>query len=137
MIDAVDEFARAALSPEMRDGDTFKAETTAPADATRLEAPRRLQRPLALSEPRHDLDHHTINHTQPTNQRTNIMHIPKNDIPVKIDAPGAVARHLPDFGDRLRSDRRRVLHAGSRRRPRATAGRARRTTPATPPTGAT
>jgi len=27
------------------------------------------------------------------------MHISKNDIPVKIDAPGAVARHLPDFGD--------------------------------------
>lgn len=26
------------------------------------------------------------------------MHITKNDIPVKIDAPGAVARHLPDFG---------------------------------------
>jgi hypothetical protein len=26
------------------------------------------------------------------------MHIAKNDIPVKIDAPGAVARHLPDFG---------------------------------------
>ena len=38
VIDAVDEFARAALSPEMRDGDTFKAETTAPDDATRLEA---------------------------------------------------------------------------------------------------
>lgn len=26
------------------------------------------------------------------------MHMPKNDIPTKIDAPGAVARHLPDFG---------------------------------------
>ena len=26
------------------------------------------------------------------------MHITKNDIPTKIDAPGAVARHLPDFG---------------------------------------
>lgn len=26
------------------------------------------------------------------------MHITKNDIPVKIDAPGAHARHLPDFG---------------------------------------
>ncbi|MDO8365032.1 MAG: cupin domain-containing protein [Actinomycetota bacterium] len=26
------------------------------------------------------------------------MHITKNDIPVKINAPGAVARHLPDFG---------------------------------------
>jgi len=26
------------------------------------------------------------------------MHITKNDIPIKIDAPGAVARHLPDFG---------------------------------------
>ncbi len=26
------------------------------------------------------------------------MHITKNDIPTRIDAPGAVARHLPDFG---------------------------------------
>lgn len=26
------------------------------------------------------------------------MHISKNDIPVKIDAPGAVVRQLPDFG---------------------------------------
>ncbi|MGH9137391.1 MAG: cupin domain-containing protein [Acidimicrobiales bacterium] len=26
------------------------------------------------------------------------MHISKDDIPVKIDAPGAVARQLPDFG---------------------------------------
>ena len=26
------------------------------------------------------------------------MHISKQDIPVKIDAPGAVARQLPDFG---------------------------------------
>jgi len=26
------------------------------------------------------------------------MHASKNDLPVKIDAPGAHARHLPDFG---------------------------------------
>ena len=26
------------------------------------------------------------------------MHVSKQDIPVKIDAPGAVARQLPDFG---------------------------------------
>jgi hypothetical protein len=26
------------------------------------------------------------------------MHTSKNDLPVKIDAPGAHARHLPDFG---------------------------------------
>jgi len=26
------------------------------------------------------------------------MHMPKSDIPTKIDAPGAVARHLSDFG---------------------------------------
>jgi uncharacterized protein (TIGR03086 family) len=37
VIDAVDEFARAALSPEMRDGDTFKDATVAPEGATRLE----------------------------------------------------------------------------------------------------
>jgi len=34
---AVDEFARGALTSEMRDGDTFKDETTAPEDASRLE----------------------------------------------------------------------------------------------------
>jgi hypothetical protein len=27
------------------------------------------------------------------------MHITKNDIPVKIDVPGAVARQVPGFGD--------------------------------------
>lgn len=27
------------------------------------------------------------------------MHIHRNDIPVRIDAPGAVARQLPDFGE--------------------------------------
>jgi hypothetical protein len=27
------------------------------------------------------------------------MRISKNDVPVKIDAPGAVARQQPDFGD--------------------------------------
>jgi hypothetical protein len=27
------------------------------------------------------------------------MRIPKSDVPVKIDVPGAVARQLPDFGD--------------------------------------
>jgi uncharacterized protein (TIGR03086 family) len=34
---AVDEFARQALTPDMRDGDTFAAETTPPAGAGRLE----------------------------------------------------------------------------------------------------
>lgn len=27
------------------------------------------------------------------------MHIAKDDIPVKLDAPGAIARHQPGFGD--------------------------------------
>ena len=27
------------------------------------------------------------------------MHIDKNDIPVRVEAPGAVARQLPDFGE--------------------------------------
>ena len=26
------------------------------------------------------------------------MHISKNDIPIKVNAPGAVARQMPDFG---------------------------------------
>lgn len=37
VIASVDEFARVALKPEMRDGDTFKEETVAPADAGQLE----------------------------------------------------------------------------------------------------
>jgi uncharacterized protein (TIGR03086 family) len=37
VIDAVDQFTRAALSPEMRDGDTFKAELVAPDGASQLE----------------------------------------------------------------------------------------------------
>lgn len=37
VIRAVDEFARQALTPEMRDGDTFKDETSAPDDASQLE----------------------------------------------------------------------------------------------------
>lgn len=37
VVAAVDEFARAAITDELRDGDTFKAATSAPADATRLE----------------------------------------------------------------------------------------------------
>lgn len=37
VIAAVDEFARSALTAEMRDGDTFKNPTTAPDDATPLQ----------------------------------------------------------------------------------------------------
>jgi uncharacterized protein (TIGR03086 family) len=37
VINAVDEFARSALTAEMRDGDTFKDETAAPDDASQLE----------------------------------------------------------------------------------------------------
>lgn len=37
VIASVDEFARGALTCEMRDGDTFKEATTAPADASQME----------------------------------------------------------------------------------------------------
>jgi uncharacterized protein (TIGR03086 family) len=37
VIDSVDQFARAALSAEMRDGDTFKDETVAPETASQLD----------------------------------------------------------------------------------------------------
>lgn len=37
VIEAVDRFARAALSPDMRDGDTFKDETVPPEGATALD----------------------------------------------------------------------------------------------------
>lgn len=37
VVAAVDDFVRAALTPDMRDGDTFKDATTPPAGASRLE----------------------------------------------------------------------------------------------------
>ncbi len=37
VVASIDEFARGALTPEMRDGDTFKEATVAPDDATQLE----------------------------------------------------------------------------------------------------
>ena len=37
VVDAVDAFARAAISPEIRDGDTFKDATTPPAGASQIE----------------------------------------------------------------------------------------------------
>ncbi|MGD9705326.1 MAG: TIGR03086 family metal-binding protein [Acidimicrobiia bacterium] len=37
VVASVDEFARSALTPEMRDGDTFKDATTAPDDASPME----------------------------------------------------------------------------------------------------
>lgn len=37
VVEAVDEFARAAITQELRDGDTFKDETTPPSGAGRLE----------------------------------------------------------------------------------------------------
>ena len=37
VVEAVDQFARAALAPEMRDGDTFKAETEPPPGASALD----------------------------------------------------------------------------------------------------
>ena len=37
VVDAVDEFARGALTDEMRDGDTFKQATEVPVSATPLE----------------------------------------------------------------------------------------------------
>ena len=48
------------------------------------------------------------------------MRLPKNDIPVRIDAPGATARQLPDFGTPSGDPRRRVLLA---RRPARTSHR--------------
>ncbi len=37
LVEAVDAFARVAIAPEMRDGETFKEAATAPAEATLLE----------------------------------------------------------------------------------------------------
>jgi len=37
VVAAVDEFARGALTSQMRDADTFKDATVAPADATQIE----------------------------------------------------------------------------------------------------
>ena len=67
------------------------------------------------------------------------MHVNRNDIPAKIDVPGAVARQATGFGDtdRRGHPRRRVLHPRGGHRHRARCCRASRTTPARRRTGAT
>ncbi|MGE3194842.1 MAG: TIGR03086 family metal-binding protein [Microbacteriaceae bacterium] len=84
VVDAVDTFARQALSPEIRATGMFEAPTEPPADASPLEA-------LVAYSGRSVAPRWR---TVPSSIR-----IDKNALPVKIDAPGAIARQLAGFGD--------------------------------------
>ena len=64
------------------------------------------------------------------------MHLSKDDIPVKINAPGAIARQLPDFGIASGTIGAEyfTMSAGTDLAPLLKGSKA---TPANPPTGAT
>lgn len=84
VVAAVDAFARAAITTDLRDGDRFAEPTTPPADASPLER-------VAAFSGRSVEDRWRRAHRA--------LHVDKNAVPVKIDVPGAVARQIPDFGD--------------------------------------
>lgn len=84
VVAAVDDFARAALSDELRAGGLFASATEAPADATTLES-------LAAFSGR------TVDARWRT--RPAAIAVAKDEIPTKMAVPGATARQLVDFGD--------------------------------------
>lgn len=84
VVAAVDAFARTAITDDLRDGDRFAATTTPPADAAPIEA-------LAAFSGRSVDDR--------WRGSSGALHLDKATLPVKIDAPGAVARQVADFGD--------------------------------------
>jgi uncharacterized protein (TIGR03086 family) len=84
VVRAVDAFARAALSDDLRDAGLFAAPTDPPADASVLEA-------LAAFSGR-SVDERWRTPAAP-------IRIEKSAIPTKMEVPGAVARQMPDFGD--------------------------------------
>ena len=81
---AVTEFAQGAITDDLRDGDRFKARTEPPADASPIER-------LAAFSGRTVEDRW---------RRTALaQHLDKDDVPVRIDVPGARARQIREFGD--------------------------------------
>ena len=84
LVDTVDTFARVALTDDLRDAGLFQAATEAPADASALEA-------LAAFSGR-SVEERWRTPAAP-------IRIEIGQIPTKLQAPGAVARQMPDFGD--------------------------------------
>lgn len=84
VVDAVDAFARVALSDELREAGLFAAPTVAPGAATPIEA-------LAAFSGRRVEDRWRTAAAP--------IGIAKEAIPVKMEVPGAVARQMTDFGD--------------------------------------
>ena len=81
---AVDAFARVALTDDLRNAGLFSAPAPAPADASALEA-------LAAFSGR-SIEERWRTPSTP-------IRVDKNDVPTKMDVPGAKARQMPDFGD--------------------------------------
>ena len=84
VVDAVDGFARVAITDELRDAGMFAAATQPPADASRLER-------LAAFSGR-TVDERWRSVAAP-------LQIDKHAIPTKMEVPGATARQTLDFGD--------------------------------------
>ncbi len=84
VVTAVAAFAHDAISDDLRDGDRFKSPTEAPGDASPIER-------LAAFSGR------TVENRW---RRSAVaIHIDKDDVPVRIDVPGARARQIREFGD--------------------------------------
>ena len=62
------------------------------------------------------------------------MHLSKNDIPVKINTPGAIARQIPDFGIASGAIGAEYFTMSAERTWRRSS-RDSKATPANPPTG--
>jgi uncharacterized protein (TIGR03086 family) len=84
VVTTVDEFARVALTDDLRDAGLFAAPTEAPDGASVLES-------LAAFSGRH-VESRWRSPAAP-------IRIEKNALPVKMEVPGAIARQQPDFGD--------------------------------------
>lgn len=88
VVSAVGGFAEQALTDEIRATGMFAAATEPPVGASPLEELAALSGRRV--EPRWRSQQHAGPHA---------LHLDKDDVPVKIDVPGAVARQLTGFGD--------------------------------------
>lgn len=84
VVAAVHEFARAALTDDVRSTGLFGAATEPPADASPIEELAALSGRTVAPRWR---------------PPTKALHLDKATLPVKIDVPGAVARQITGFGD--------------------------------------
>lgn len=88
VITAVARFAEQALTDEIRATGMFAPATRPPADATPIEELAALSGRAVEARWRPTAREHR-----------RAVHVDKDEVPVKIDAPGAVARQLTGFGD--------------------------------------